>query len=72
VRDLFGNKIEAVFLPLQGVDKPKTKPAAQGKAKPVKKASAKGPPAAKKTAARKPAGRKARARRAPTVRRKKR
>ena len=68
VRDPYGNKIEAVFLPMPGADKPKAKPAAKRKAKPAKKASAKGRPAAKKTAARRKTG----ARRAPNVGRKKR
>ena len=71
VRDPYGNKVEAVFLPMPGADKSKAKSTPKRKAKPAKKASARGRPAAKKTA-RKPPGRKTGARRSPTVRRRKR
>jgi catechol 2,3-dioxygenase-like lactoylglutathione lyase family enzyme len=64
VRDPYGNKIEAVFLPMPHASEPKAKPAPKRKTKPAKKAPVKGRPAAKKVASRKSAGRKAGARRA--------
>lgn len=72
VRDPYGNKIEAVFLPMPPGTAPKTKSAPKRKAKPAKKAAARKRPAAKKKPARKSAGRKTGARRATGGRAKKR
>jgi hypothetical protein len=58
VRDPYGNKIEAVFLPMPHASEPKRKPAPKRKTKPVKKAPARGRPAAKKSSG-KSTGRKA-------------
>lgn len=72
VRDPYGNKIEAVFLPIPPAEKPMTKSAPKRKAKPAKKAAAKRGAAAKKKSARKSAGHKTGARRAKARRAKKR
>jgi catechol 2,3-dioxygenase-like lactoylglutathione lyase family enzyme len=72
VRDLFGNKIEAVFLPMPDASQPKTKAAPKRKTKSAKKDPARRRSAAKKRASRKPAGRKTGARRATARRAKKR
>lgn len=73
VRDPYGNKIEAVFLPMPNAgEKPMTKSAPKRKAKPAKKAAARKRPAAKKKPARKSTGRKTGAHRAGAGRAKKR
>jgi catechol 2,3-dioxygenase-like lactoylglutathione lyase family enzyme len=62
VRDPYGNKIEAVFLPMPPAAKT-AKSAPKRKAKPSKRAAAGKRSSAKKAASRKPAGRKTGARR---------